>query len=64
MEERAAATLRAANRFAGGRMSSPDGGVMLRILVLLVAVAMGCGVAASLTVAHAPSHASIVERGY
>jgi hypothetical protein len=39
-------------------------GVMLRILVLLVAVTMGCGVAAGVTVAHAPVHAIEVERGY
>src|SRR5208283_931611 len=39
-------------------------GVMLRILVLLVAVTMGCGVAAGVTVAHAPVHAIEVEQGY
>ncbi len=37
---------------------------MLRILVLLVAVTMGCGVAAGVTVAHAPVHAIEVEQGY
>jgi hypothetical protein len=37
---------------------------MLRILVLLVAVTMGCGVAAGLTVAHAPAHVIAVESGY
>jgi len=39
-------------------------GVMFRILVLLVAVTMGCGVAAGVTVAHAPAHAQDVARGY
>jgi hypothetical protein len=37
---------------------------MLRILVLLVAVTMGCGVAAGVTVARAPVHAIDVEQGY
>ena len=37
---------------------------MLRILMLLVGVAMGCGVAAGVTVAHAPMHVAAVENGY
>ena len=37
---------------------------MFRILVLLVGVAMGCGVAAGVTVAHAPMHVAAVEHGY
>jgi hypothetical protein len=37
---------------------------MLRILVLLVAVTMGCGVAAGVTVAHAPVYADRVATGY
>lgn len=37
---------------------------MFRILVLLVAVAMGCGLATSVTIAHAPTHVAQVERGY
>jgi hypothetical protein len=37
---------------------------MFRILVLLVTVAMGCGVATAVTVAHAPTHGVQVERGY
>ena len=37
---------------------------MFRILVLLVTVAMGCGVATAVTVAHAPAHVVQVERGY
>ena len=39
-------------------------GNMFRILVLLVAVATGCGVATAVTVAHAPAHVSQLERGY
>ena len=37
---------------------------MLRILVLLVAVTVGCGVVAGVTVVYAPAHAIEVERGY
>ncbi len=37
---------------------------MFRILVLLVGVAISCGVAAGVTVAHAPLHAETVENGY
>jgi len=37
---------------------------MFRILVLLVAVAISCGVAAGVTVAHAPLHAETADRGY
>lgn len=39
-------------------------GFMRRILVLLMVVAMGCGVAAALTVVNAPNHAVTVEGGY
>jgi len=39
-------------------------GEMFRILVLLLAVAAGCGFAAGVTVAHAPAHISEVEKGY
>ena len=37
---------------------------MFRILVLLVTVAMGCGVATAVSIAHAPAHVSQLERGY
>jgi hypothetical protein len=56
--------------FSGGGLSAEAKatrareGVMLRILVLLVAVTVGCGVAAGVTVAHAPAHAVQLERGY
>lgn len=49
----------------GGRAQSLVGeGFMRRILVLLMVVAMGCGVAAALTVVNAPNHAVTVEGGY
>ncbi len=37
---------------------------MFRILVLLVTVAMGCGVATAVTIVHAPTRVVQVERGY
>jgi len=37
---------------------------MFRILVLLVALTVGCGVLAGVTVVHAPAHAIQAERGY
>jgi hypothetical protein len=50
--------------YAGRRKGGDDKGTMFRILVLLVTVAMGCGVATAVTVAHAPTHGVQVERGY
>jgi hypothetical protein len=39
-------------------------GGMFRILVLLVAVAVSCGLAAGVTVAHAPVPTASADKGY